>query len=177
MKVIFLDVDGVLNSPRSMIAWHEEYKGMWHRSESRDEKSHLARNHIDPITVKLLNRVTEGSGAKYVISSTHRKHIPDHLGTGRDMQEMKKYFAMFGLTGDVIGYTPVHGRGHRGSEIDHWLQENNHWAKVERFAIIDDDSDMLEHQKPFFVQTSQEDGFLYSHFNLLCKVLDYEDKP
>lgn len=178
MKIIFLDVDGVLNSTRSMIAWHREYfSSLQLARPPLDTKNHCARNHIDPIAVKLLNRVTEGSGAKYVISSTHRKHIPDPLGNGRDMIELQKYFAMFGLTGEVVGYTPVDSKGHRGREIDQWLQDNNHWAKVKNFAIIDDDSDMLETQKPFFVQTSQEDGFLYKHFKLLCSILDYKDKP
>ncbi len=177
MKVIFLDVDGVLNSTRSMIAWHEESKAFWQKPRPEDsEKSHQAMNHIDPIAVKLLNRVTDKSGAVYVISSTHRKHIPDSAGNGRDIQRMQDYFNKFGLTGKVIGYTPCSRNGHRGTEIDTWLADN-HSPDINKYAIIDDDSDMFEYQKPYFVHTSQEDGFMYKHYKELIKILDFDDSP
>ncbi len=58
----------------------------------------------------------------------------------------------------------------RGEEIKHWLENNKH---VERFVIIDDDSDMLEEQRIFFVKTTPEFGLtkpeILSIINILNK--------
>lgn len=176
IKVIFLDVDGVLNSVRSMIAYHDEdtlYNG--------DDVGiqHRLRHRIDPVAVKLLNRVTDcNPEVKYVISSTHRKHIPDLLGKGRDMKYMNKYFADFGLTGEVVGYTPCSNNGHRGTEIMQWLEHNlSEVGGISHYAIIDDDSDMTKDQMKYhFVHTDNEDGFSYANFKQLLVVLDCKQR-
>ena len=43
----------------------------------------------------------------------------------------------------------------RGHEIQLWLDEH---PEVRRYAILDDDDDMLEHQTPNFFQASCETG-------------------
>jgi hypothetical protein len=61
------------------------------------------------------------------------------------------------LPGEVIGITPnlTYGRGFsdhtpRGVEIQQWLDEH---PDVTNYVILDDDSDMLEHQMKNFVVT------------------------
>ncbi len=168
MNVIFLDVDGVLNSVRSCIAWHQEYKSMFHHGgDCHDPVKHRLRNHIDPIAVKLINRVTEEFDIKFVISSTHRKHIPD-----RNLVKMQKYFDDFGLTADVIGFTPDSPSGHRGTEISHWLGKH---PEVDIYAIIDDSSDMEKYQLPFFVHTSTEEGFSFMNYKQLRRIFNADE--
>ena len=48
----------------------------------------------------------------------------------------------------------------KGSEIDEWLMERE--AQVIRYAIIDDENDMLTKQQKHFVQTN-------SQFGITCK--------
>lgn len=54
------------------------------------------------------------------------------------------------LPGELIDVTPYLHLKIRGEEIQYWLDNN----QVERYVIIDDDTDFLEEQKAFFVQTS-----------------------
>jgi hypothetical protein len=65
------------------------------------------------------------------------------------LKVMQLMWEMRDLAGEVIDVTPVLNT-HRGEEIEYWLQEN--W--VDRYCIIDDDSDMLPEQMPYFVKTS-----------------------
>jgi hypothetical protein len=57
----------------------------------------------------------------------------------------------------------------RGSEIAEWLSRH---PEVDRYAIVDDDSDMLPEQVPFFVQTSFETGMTDEHAAKLIEVLN-----
>lgn len=176
MKVIFLDVDGVLNSTRSMIAYHEEHLAL---SKAGLDIPLSVYHRIDPVAVRLLNRITDvNPEVKYVISSTHRKHIPDPLGNGRDMKDMRKYFSLLGLTGEVIGYTPVSANGHRGTEINEWIcNERDHSDDLTHYVIIDDDSDMAEAQKlNHFVKTDAEVGFSYRNFKDVLRILECKQK-
>lgn len=164
MRVIFLDVDGVLNSVRSMVALHTPYY------------TERINYYIDPIAVHLVNRVINLSGANLVISSTHRKHIPDLLGNGRSLVAMQKYFDKFGIIGKVIGYTPDSRNGHRGTEIKQWLDnERDHSGSITEYVIIDDDCDMLEEQLPHFVRTDNYFGFSYQNYLDALRILNSVD--
>jgi hypothetical protein len=56
----------------------------------------------------------------------------------------------------LIDRTPSLPNRPRGEEIDLWLHEH---SEVERYAIIDDESDMLDEQMPSYFRTSFfEDG-------------------
>lgn len=174
MKIIFLDVDGVLNSTRSMIAYHEEHLAL---SKAGLDIPLSVYHRIDPVAVRLLNRITDvNPEVKYVISSTHRKHIPDPLGNGRDMKEMRRYFSLLGLTGEVIGYTPCSHNGHRGTEINEWLASNS-TLDISHYVIIDDDSDFTEDQKDYhFVHTDGHWGFGYEDFRTVLRLLECKQR-
>ncbi len=86
--------------------------------------------HFRKEAVAHLNMITEATGAKLVISSSWR------IGSRRKNQ-LPLHFKLEGVRGEVIGMTPSLD-GSRGSEIQAWLDEN----PVEKFVIIDDDSDM-----------------------------------
>lgn len=127
MKVIFLDIDGVLNLC---------YEG-------RDEYGSLFHPHL----VDNLKRLIDETGAKIVISSTWRF---SGLVIMREMWDKR------GLPGEVIGITPNFMRKYgttlcRGKEIDSYLEENK---DITSYVILDDDTDMEDHQMDRFVKTS-----------------------
>lgn len=130
-RVLFLDIDGVLNSA----TW---FAKMQADALSRRPISHM----IDPDCVARLNQILDASGAEVVISSSWR--IVHSLG------EINAALKEKGFTGKIIGKTPTNG-GSRGAEIQQWLTA--HGRTAEDLVILDDDSDM-GHLAPRHVCTS-----------------------
>lgn len=147
MKVVFLDIDGVLNCHRTCIA----LGGIPHNIDPKSVAQ------LDPVGLSLIRRIVEASGAKVVLSSTWRiLHRWQDVGVALDLP-------IIGATprGTLAGYE-------RGHEIAAWLEDH---VEVTHYAIIDDDSDMLAHQKPYFVHTSGFDGFTWANAEKLAQVL------
>lgn len=139
MKAIFLDMDGVLVTMRSHLAAKED--GFM--------------RHIDLVGCKLLERLCRETGAKIVLSSTWRLHF--------DKPAMSMILCNGGFSRvpwHEQWRTPQLLNRPRGHEIASWLEDN----PVEKFVIIDDDPDMTEAQKPFFVQTNGNNGILYDDY-------------
>jgi hypothetical protein len=149
-RLVFLDVDGVLNGPRNYAAWHKANSAL----DPYDNAAWQKNEHIlfDRECVARLNCITEATGAEIVISSSWRKHYWNRW------PEFLELLRFVGVTGAIIGRTPeiprwadyAEDRWERGDEIQDWLMENVAEAQV---AILDDDSDMtvvLEH----FVHTN-----------------------
>jgi hypothetical protein len=110
MKLIFLDVDGVLNTMKSI-------------TQAQDI------HHIEPSCLNNLKRIVDETDAQIVISSSWRFHAD-----GMDVLYSK--LESVGLKNRVIGSTPyVHGP--RGREILKWLQDNNHTEA--KYVVLDDD--------------------------------------
>lgn len=143
MKVLFLDIDGVLNSQRSCVAFGgypfqvDKHRGMF-----------------DEVAVQLIAGIVRTSGAKVVLSSSWR-HGTEWVGIGPALEM------------PIIDRTPSF-TGERGREIQHWL---NAHPEVESYAIVDDDGDMLPEQTPFFVHTSGFEGFTWKDAQKLCSLL------
>lgn len=137
-KVVFLDIDGVLNPFN-----RPELSGFQYTEEYRRILQDLAQVGIDdPFApflrrenIKELNDLLEQTGAKVVISSTWRI-----LNT---LPEIKTMFAYFGFrfNNRIIGTTP-NLDAIRGTEISFWLDKHK---EVGSFVILDDDSDMEPH--------------------------------
>lgn len=152
MKIIFLDIDGVLNSMQYFIRTEEERKGIVLTPKRDTVKFWSAM--FDPDAVKLLNIAIEKSGAKVVLSSSWRNCHP--------LSEIRGFLKHHGFIGEIIDKTPQRAPAppyRRGNEIQAWLTEH---PEVEKFVIIDDDSDM-EHLKPHLVQTKNEFGIQEEH--------------
>ncbi|MFW6225708.1 MAG: HAD domain-containing protein [bacterium] len=133
MKVIFLDIDGVLNVIPTDI---DKFGCTFHD------------NFVDN-----LRWIIEETGAKIVISSTWRMGGLKYI---RDMWEFRNY------PGEIIDITPTckevvhmgirefYDLVDRGDEIKLWLDHYD----VDNYVIIDDDNDMLPEQLNNFVRTS-----------------------
>ena len=124
IKVIFLDIDGVVNSEETL---------------KRTKGGILG---IDPYLVSIFNRIIFATDAKIVLSSSWR-----HSKEGRD--EVRQQIMDFI---DVTPRMPLLGGSEtmeRGKEIKAWLDKH---PEVEKYAILDDDSDFLPDQ-PLFKTT------------------------
>lgn len=138
MKVLFLDIDGVVNNQNnfSPIAKRTPYP-------------------IDSYCAFLIGRIQIRTGCEVVLSSSWR-HYPEAIKIVSD-----SVVKIFDKTPDHIEWDGVKrfARGRewphelRGDEINAWLQ--NH-QEVTKYAILDDDGDFYDDQ-PLF-QTSFKEG-------------------
>lgn len=163
MKIIFLDIDGVLAV---------NFK------DNRDDYG----SGFHPEFVTNLKRIIDETGAKIVISSSWR-----HSGL-TSLQEMwkkrelpgevidvtvniKLQRGMISFNREITDHEKVSYGGYsipRGCEIEYWLKEDGlftrvNWSKkyqeeilekskIKNYVILDDDSDMLFTQKEHYVQ-------------------------
>jgi hypothetical protein len=140
VRVLFLDIDGVLNSRDWMT--RRVRSPLFGRLPDWQK---MAEDCIDPDAVERLNRIVEETGCVVVLSSTWRKSEPLPL-----MTRMLRYR---GFRHEVWAATPDVARERR-VEIQHWLDQAGLTADC--CAIVDDDhdADILGR----FVQTDWERG-------------------
>ncbi|MCG3884534.1 hypothetical protein I3271_07515 [Photobacterium leiognathi] len=136
-SVIFLDIDGVLNSKQHFI---------YRKSpEGRARRQRIIEKHgqtrigleliiIDETKVEILKKLVTDSNLKVVMTSTHREN-----------SNCEYFQTLFDLIGHplppktVIGCTPILGHvdeRKRGAEVESWISSNRFTGK---FLIIDDD--------------------------------------
>jgi histidinol phosphatase-like enzyme len=159
MKILFLDIDGVLNSGNYI--------------KRLDGRFDDPKYQIDPEAVVRLNAITQLTGCKIVVSSTWRLAF---LGQMADpLRSLQGCLQMYGITGEVIDMTPNKPnstRNRRGKEIQAWLDE--HYSEVEVFVIVDDDSDMGRLCKNQ-VKTLFAEGLQDPHVRLIVSILGMKD--
>ena len=160
-KVIFLDIDGVLNTDESCdYAVENNLPEIWRLMPFKKP-------------LEQLDRIVKATGAKVVISSVWR------FG-GESSLLWECLFAALGFNIDVIGVTPRDKSRIRGREIQQWIDERNRqseqsYAKdwnyypVGKFAILDDDADM-EHLMPYLFQCDSKVGITAE---IADKVIEY----
>jgi len=133
-KIIFLDIDGVLNTP----SW--------------SVKAQTFRT-MDPKAVNVLQQVVKAHDAQIVISSTWRRL----KGWGKEIKAVMKKAGWDNPP--IIGRTPPGISFCRGDEIAEWLEEN----PTKSFVIIDDVDTMQESQKAHFVHCDTFVGLTQDH--------------
>lgn len=169
MKILFLDIDGVLNHEKAYEKGECQFIA---NGETRYEAFSLSSK-------KLLNDLIKETGVKIVVSSTWRS---------KGLKWLKEVWEKEKMLGEIIGITPRimtrDGKSvPRGVEIDEWLLKNNYrhinWSVEEQYrymlksgidsyVILDDDSDMLYNQRNHFVHV-MHDPNNKAGFNLECK--------
>ena len=185
IKVIFLDIDGVLNS------------GDWEKRRRQlsidDINTQYPFYEFDPLAIKQLNRIVKETDAKIVVSSTWRFWEEGD-------QDISDLLERVGVEGEVIDITPtLYARGShenkdigtgipRGLEIDWWLRNKGYfwrvnWSKEEQlkhlnfswvtnYIILDDDSDMLYGQREHFIKTPHDYGLTNKLADKAIKILN-----
>lgn len=163
-KIIFLDIDGVLNSNRYFES--EEYIAA--SGNLSDAQVMLIKHelHLDPEAIKLINELVDTSGAEVVISSTWKIKY--------DVDELNKMLGDRGATFKAVGRTPqVQHRFSehvpRGKEIQAYLDSLT--EKPDTFVIIDDRDDMNQLFK-YLVKTGWQNGFMRHHLDKALKILN-----
>lgn len=111
MKVIFLDIDGVLNS--------DEYF-----DKIKDLNIQGIQSEVDIEKIKLLKKAIDETGAKVVLSSSWRYT--------RNALYLKELLLQYDIYTDSTPFL----QNKRGLEIKKWLDNN---PSVEDFVILDDE--------------------------------------
>lgn len=142
LRLIFLDFDGVLNSSRSMLA---------HRALPHT----VIDSGWDSTAIAIIANMCRAFQAHVVITATMRVGFDEH-----DLQVLRHNWCF-----PVLGFTPsLSGARIRGDEIKAWMDARNFDPKrIVNYAIVDDDSDMLEDQKPHLVKCTYDDGLTFEH--------------
>ena len=141
-RVIFMDVDGVLNSMRTVYA-----NGGYPRSLDDVDQ-------FDVHSLALIRKFCAAAGADIVLSSSWRNwNTPEACAQAMCLPIVDK-------TPHIKGVT-------RGDEIEAWLQAH---ADVTEYAIIDDGDGMLDYQRCRFVRTRTEEGFGFGDYCRLCEL-------
>lgn len=136
-KIIFLDIDGVLVTAGSR--WNFDPEPKFH-----------------PAAVENLNRITDATGAKLVMSSMWR--------VGRSLPSLRRILARNGVTGQLIGKTPEYGYEERQEEILDFVEEN----PCSRWICIDDDESIVWQN---LIHTSWTNGLENYHASAAIKRL------
>ncbi len=140
-KILFLDIDGVLNSKRTSTA----FDGYPHSFKDME--------HFDHVAIALIRKLCVEVDAAVVLSSDWRFTCSAHETANA-------------LDLPVIDKTPVLTT--RGFEINAWLSEH---PEVTHYAIVDDNDWMLDSQKSRFVQTDEEIGLTLRNYLDLRHIL------
>lgn len=154
MKVLFLDIDGVLNS--------EDYAKRYHKEHLQELGQHIF---VDPAAVELVRDLCETENVKLIISSSWRgfdlESTLKDLESYRDLRPILKY---------VVGVTPRSVEGVRGEEIETTLRS---WSgeTIEKYCIVDDDCDILHSQLGYFIQTDWVTGITKEEIDYIKEIL------
>ncbi len=134
MKVIFLDIDGVLVNSSSLLTTSDSYIP-------------------DSNCLRLLNGLIKRTDSRIVITSAWR--------IGRTLVELQELLSGWGVDGIVLDKTPNSPNSReedRGFEIQLWLDDRKKSrGDVESFVILDDNNHMPK-LLDFLIQTKFEPG-------------------
>ena len=185
MKIIFLDIDGVMNSMDEIQEIYNYNPNQYIEDADMPSPKHL----------KWLKKIVEETDARIVLSSSWRLSL-------RNVQKLIDLFEAYNLT--IYGYTcdrvygselkhteyehikPYHshetnndwqapgGKGiiidDRGAEIAYWLLCHKN---VTNYVILDDDSADIENYHPEnLVKTNYMTGLLEEHYKKAIKILN-----
>ncbi len=160
MKIIFLDIDGVLNN-----------------DHTKERFEHLV--FISDDKVSLLKELIDNTGAKIVLSSTWRRgwECKERIWepTSSDLADIRLFDALVDKLREydieLLSHTKDFSNC-RGEEIDLWLKE---WGgePIESYVILDDmDGIELRPHSKYLVQTSFWDGLMLNHVKKAIKILN-----
>jgi hypothetical protein len=124
MKIVFLDIDGVLNS--------EDF----HRTRNISAFATYPLSDFDPTSIELLNQLATDD-IKFVISSDRRHN--------HSLESLQAILKEVGFNGDIIDVTPSLTYRDRRVEIGMWVANSVlQDLDVETYCILDDET--LDHR-------------------------------
>ena len=138
MNILFLDIDGVLNSLASVIAIGQSYP-------AEDVKQVV----LDPVAVGLLKAMCKECDFHIYVHSTWSQ--------GRDAQYFRQLFEHYGFKAAILDR--VHTRDERAIRIQ---QARQHY-RPERYIILDDADMRKEFGEDFFF-IDNRNGLRWEHY-------------
>lgn len=164
--LIFLDVDGVLNS----VTWFH-FRGTKEGKKRRefffdnyDGRTALELHLLEPECVSRVSELVHSIGAKVVVSSTWREgSSPEHFETlFKELDaELPK--------NTIIGLTPIMDEVDsfkRATEIDTWISENEYLGP---YLILDDEDKFFDSQPSY--QTDNKVGITENDLTEIKKMI------
>lgn len=150
MKIIFLDIDGVMVTPESI----KENRISIYPSFAKS-------------AVEALNLLKD-KDVSIVISSTWRKYA--------STEELKEIFSKEGVVIPIVDTTPVYGtKGYtRTDEILSWVYGNN--DKIISWVVIDDDDFDMNFEPIKFFHIDGKIGLTKKDVRKIIKALNYQEK-
>lgn len=154
MKIVFLDIDGVLNGINTGFI------------------------KFNPESLEALKLILTETKASVVLSSSWRHGYIDWylrkiINSDDAAMHLMEMLSTHGVNVNIVDITPtLHGEGDmRGSEIDKWIVENKEEYNIESFVILDDDSDMFPHMDRL-VHTNNRIGLTMQDAEVAIKKLN-----
>lgn len=147
-SVLFLDIDGVLNSraffdgKSSDLLWFGDSLDM-----------------LDPEAIERLNRIVEATDCDVVLSSSWRLNPGGYI-------KVQHQLAAQGFRGRLIDQTPYSSSGVRGEEIAAWLWDH---GAGRAYACLDDDPE--DNHPGRWVATTFAEGLTDAHVEQVIRVL------
>jgi len=139
--LLFLDIDGVLNSVQYYVKVHEQHARYGQGIYS-----------LDPAALVILERIVCETDCDIVLMSTWRRI--------HSVPRVIELFKLQGYDGDppIIGITPISREFNvrRGNEVAQYLSSQPFQGSLIRYVCLDDDSDFFAYQN--LVQCSNEYG-------------------
>lgn len=155
MKVIFLDIDGVVNC-----------------SDTKERSPSKAIG-VEQSKIALVKQIIEATGAKLILSSTWRigwfyEETGSHDRDEQDWHYLRDEFFKQGLW--FFDYTPLDKSRHRGTEIQTWLDK---WEdEIDSYIVIDDSMyDIWEMHEGHLIETSFGYGIQDEHVKQAIELL------
>ena len=161
--IVFLDIDGVLNTSKNYEEWEEAMresgKAVTFASSPDDSLVHLL---FDPALVNRLNTLTEDTGAEIVVSSSWRNLYSD-------FDDLVSVLRSVGVLAPIIDRTLSRGfgRGERGDQVAEWIREN----EFEGPFVCLDDGDDFEAVWDNFVHVNPSKGLTLDDVYRAYKIL------
>lgn len=152
-RILFLDVDGVLNHFGGEPAWRVDVGSI-------DPPHARAVASLDPACVERLNAILDATGADVVLSSTWRIMY--------ELDDMQRILERRGFRHELLDKTPRMMHVERGHEIQAWLQESG--PEEATIVILDDDVDMC-HLEDRLVRTNIEEGLTNAQVEQAVRML------
>lgn len=131
--VVFLDIDGVLNTPRNYSEYNEDRRA---RGIAWGDLSDTSVEFLfDRKLVKNLNELVKAGAVDLVVSSSWRMFY-DGADGRPTFDELRLLLKRVGVQASILGPTPIEEQ-RRGPAILEWLRANRPGGT--RMAILDDE--------------------------------------
>lgn len=156
MKILFLDIDGVVNTGRNLL---------WLPSDMHHEFGSF-KEHIDQTAAHAVRYLCEYTGCKVVINSTHGGYGEDHI---RDMFMKVGYDISEDLYINWCSGFPNDNMNREESVLNFLEELKEAEQEVEAWCVIDDAD--LPKLSDHHVQPKSQNGIMMEDFEKACKIL------